>query len=85
MFVSQKLDTNAVSLYLRDRLPGFDKPITAQKFNTGQSNPTFLLETCVGNYVLRQKPPGVLLKSAHAVDREFRVQKALDGSDIPVA
>lgn len=85
MFVPQKLDTNAVSLYLRDRLPGFDKPITAQKFNTGQSNPTFLLETCVGNYVLRQKPPGVLLKSAHAVDREFRVQKALAGSDIPVA
>lgn len=55
------------------------------KFQAGQSNPTFLLKTPAHNYVLRRKPPGVLLKSAHAVDREFRVQKALAGSEVPVA
>ncbi|MEM8839759.1 MAG: phosphotransferase family protein, partial [Pseudomonadota bacterium] len=57
----------------------------AKKFETGQSNPTFLLITPKRKYVLRRKPPGELLKSAHAVDREFRVQKALQGSDVPVA
>ena len=82
---TQTLDTGAVAAYLRDRLPGFDGPVEAVKFSTGQSNPTFLLKTGAGNYVLRRKPPGVLLKSAHAVDREFRVQKALAGSDVPVA
>lgn len=82
---SQHLDTDAVSAFLRDRLPGFDAPITATKFDTGQSNPTFLLETGAGNYVLRRKPPGQLLKSAHAVDREFRVQRALFDTDVPVA
>lgn len=56
-----------------------------RKFETGQSNPTFLLMTPEKNYVLRRKPPGTLLKSAHAVDREFRVQKALAGSKVPVA
>lgn len=82
---SQHLDTDAVSAFLRDHLPGFDAPITAAKFDTGQSNPTFLLETGAGNYVLRRKPPGQLLKSAHAVDREFRVQRALFDTDVPVA
>lgn len=82
---SQHLDTDAVSAFLRDHLPGFDAPITATKFDTGQSNPTFLLETGAGNYVLRRKPPGQLLKSAHAVDREFRVQRALFDTDVPVA
>ncbi|MFW8636350.1 phosphotransferase family protein [Cribrihabitans pelagius] len=79
------LDLEAVSAYLRGRLPGFDGPVRARKFATGQSNPTFLLETAAGNYVLRRKPPGVLLKSAHAVEREFRVQRALAGSAVPVA
>ena len=82
---TQTLDTNAVCSYLREKLPGFDGNITAQKFAGGQSNPTFLLQTGAGNYVLRRKPPGQLLKSAHAVDREFRVQRALQGSDVPVA
>lgn len=82
---TQSLDQQAVGAYLRGRLPGFDTAFEVQKFDTGQSNPTFMLKTSAGNYVLRRKPPGVLLKSAHAVDREFRVQKALAGSDVPVA
>ncbi|MEP4246361.1 phosphotransferase family protein [Tateyamaria sp.] len=82
---TQRLDTKAAADYLRDHLPGFDAPIEAVKFEGGQSNPTFLLKTGAGNYVLRRKPPGQLLKSAHAVDREFRVQRALFDSDVPVA
>ncbi|MDE1130575.1 MAG: phosphotransferase family protein [Ascidiaceihabitans sp.] len=79
------LDVEAVSKYLKPKLDGFDGPLVATKFESGQSNPTFLLKTPKNNYVLRRKPPGVLLKSAHAVDREFRVQKALAGTDVPVA
>ena len=82
---TQTLDTGAVAVYLAQHLPGFEGPIEARKFQTGQSNPTFLLKTPAHDYVLRRKPPGTLLKSAHAVDREFRVQQALAGSDVPVA
>lgn len=85
MTETQTLDVEAVKTFLASRLPGFDGTVSVSKFQTGQSNPTFLLETTAGNYVLRRKPPGQLLKSAHAVDREFRVQKALAGSDVPVA
>lgn len=82
---SQTLDLDAVDAYLRAHLPGYEGPLEATKFNVGQSNPTFLLTTPARKYVLRRKPPGVLLKSAHAVDREYRVQKALQGSNVPVA
>jgi len=82
---TQVLDLDAVSAYLKANLPDFDGPLSATKFQMGQSNPTFLLETPRKNYVLRRKPLGVLLKSAHAVDREYRVQKALAGTDVPVA
>ncbi|GLT09230.1 phosphotransferase family protein [Sulfitobacter porphyrae] len=82
---TQTLDEAAVSAYLRDNLPGFDGLTAVTKFQGGQSNPTFLLETHSRKYVLRRKPPGVLLKSAHAVDREFRVQRALADTDVPVA
>jgi len=82
---AQTLDTKAVDAYLAAHLPGYQGPLEAHKFATGQSNPTFLLKTPARNYVLRRKPPGVLLKSAHAVDREFRVQRALAGSKVPVA
>ena len=78
------LDTDAVAGWMREHVPGFEGPITVEKFATGQSNPTFKLSTPSGAYVLRRKPPGQLLKSAHAVDREFRVQQALAGSDVPV-
>ena len=82
---TQTLDLEAVGTYLSTHLPGFEGPIEAEKFDIGQSNPTFLLKTPARNYVLRRKPPGVLLKSAHAVDREFRVQSALAETKVPVA
>jgi aminoglycoside phosphotransferase (APT) family kinase protein len=82
---TQTLDEAAVHAYLSDNLPGFEGPMEVTKFQGGQSNPTFMLKTPDHSYVLRRKPPGVLLKSAHAVDREFRVQKALEGSDVPVS
>lgn len=79
------LDTDAVQAWLTDNLDGFEGPITAEKFPGGQSNPTFRLKTPTRDYVLRRKPPGTLLKSAHAVDREFCVQTALADTDVPVA
>ncbi|MEQ6250859.1 phosphotransferase family protein [Sulfitobacter sp. HNIBRBA3233] len=82
---TQTLDEAAVADYLKQNLPGFEGPMEVRKFQGGQSNPTFLLKTPAHDYVLRRKPPGTLLKSAHAVDREFRVQSALQGSDVPVA
>lgn len=80
-----QLDTDAVAKWMADHVAGFEGPIVAEKFAVGQSNPTFLLRSAQRNFVLRRKPPGVLLKSAHAVDREFRVQRALQDSDVPVA
>ncbi|MFT6025223.1 MAG: aminoglycoside phosphotransferase (APT) family kinase protein [Ascidiaceihabitans sp.] len=85
MIDTQTLDLDVVGAYLSENLPGFEGPIALTKFQTGQSNPTFLLATPSHNYVLRRKPPGQLLKSAHAVDREFRVQSALFNTDVPVA
>lgn len=79
------LDETALARWLEAHLPGFRGPLKSKKFGDGQSNPTFLIEAASGAYVLRRKPPGLLLKSAHAVDREFRVQKALAGSGVPVA
>jgi aminoglycoside phosphotransferase (APT) family kinase protein len=79
------IDVVALSAYLERHVDGFSGPLSVRKFPGGQSNPTFLLEARSGSYVLRCQPPGKLLKSAHAVDREFRVQRALAGSDVPVA
>ncbi len=73
-----------VAVWMSGAVPGFAGPLVAQKFAVGQSNPTFRLDSPTGTYVLRRKPPGVLLKSAHAVDREFRVQRALWETDVPV-
>jgi aminoglycoside phosphotransferase (APT) family kinase protein len=78
-------DTAKLAGYLEENIPGFKGPITADKFAGGQSNPTFLLTAESGKYVLRRKPPGELLKSAHAVDREYRVMSALKDTDVPVA
>jgi aminoglycoside phosphotransferase (APT) family kinase protein len=83
--MAAQLDLDVVEAYLTKTLPGFSGPIELHKFSVGQSNPTFRLTTPSGSYVLRRKPPGVLLKSAHAVDREFRVQKALYDTAVPVA
>jgi aminoglycoside phosphotransferase (APT) family kinase protein len=65
-------------------VPGFRGPLQAEQFKGGQSNPTYLLTAPSGRYVLRRKPPGKLLPSAHAVDREYRVMAALAGSGVPV-
>lgn len=79
------LDINAVAEWMQAHVAGVDGPLTARKIEGGQSNPTYLLETPARRFVLRRKPPGKLLKSAHAVEREFRVQQALAGSQVPVA
>ena len=81
---TQQLDTSKLSEYLADHIEGFTLPLSVDKFDGGQSNPTFKLSTANKDYVLRRKPPGELLKSAHAVDREFRVISALAGTDVPV-
>ena len=81
----QQLDIARLTQYLEQHIPGFEGPVDAEKFAGGQSNPTFLLNAKSGRYVLRRQPPGELLKSAHAVDREFRVLTALSGTAVPVA
>lgn len=78
-------DTYTLCAYLEQHIDNFRGPLTAKKFSDGQSNPTFLLSADSGQYVLRRQPPGQLLKSAHAVDREYRVQRALAHTDVPVA
>ena len=80
-----QLDIAKLGRYLHAHIEGFDGLQAAEKFPGGQSNPTFLLTADSGKYVLRRKPPGKLLKSAHAVDREFRVITALADTDVPVA
>lgn len=79
-----RFDEVAVAAFLERELPGFRGPVTLRQFTAGQSNPTFHLAAQSGEYVLRKKPPGALLPSAHAIDREFRVLAALVGSGIPV-
>jgi aminoglycoside phosphotransferase (APT) family kinase protein len=85
--VASALAINGARLeaYLRPRLPELRGPLAVQQFKGGQSNPTYLIETGDRRYVLRRKPPGTLLPSAHAVDREFRVIGALHAQGFPVA
>ncbi len=71
--------------YMQENVDGFKGPLSVSQFEGGQSNPTFLLHTPSQEYVMRKKPPGVLLPSAHAVDREYRVMSALQNTDVPVA
>lgn len=80
-----RLDAARLETYLVQHVPGFAGPLTVRQFKGGQSNPTYLLETPAEKYVLRRKPPGRLLPSAHAVDREYRVIGALHRQDFPVA
>ena len=70
-------DETRLSRYLEARIEGFKGPIRIEQFAAGRSNPTFLIKAQSGEYVMRRQPPGPLLKSAHAVDREYRVIKAL--------
>jgi aminoglycoside phosphotransferase (APT) family kinase protein len=80
-----QLDEVLLTTYLSENVQGFSGPLQVSKFAGGQSNPTFKLETPTKVYVLRRQPPGKLLKSAHAVDREFRVLAALKDTAVPVA
>ncbi len=69
--------------YLKDHIE-IGPTFAVRQFSGGQSNPTFLIETAGRKYVMRKKPPGVLLKSAHQVDREYKIMKALAHTDVPV-
>lgn len=80
-----RFDIGALEAWLKANVEGYKGPLDVQQFKGGQSNPTFLLVTPGKKYVLRRKPPGKLLPSAHAVDREYRVIKALGQTDVPVA
>ncbi|MFT5033165.1 MAG: aminoglycoside phosphotransferase (APT) family kinase protein [Bacteroidia bacterium] len=86
LFMSDEfeLELDKLSAYLESAIEDFGGLTSADKFAGGQSNPTYLLSAGSGRYVLRRKPPGNLLKSAHAVDREFRVMHALAGTSVPV-
>jgi aminoglycoside phosphotransferase (APT) family kinase protein len=78
-------DTARLAEWMQVHIAGFSGPIEVQQFAGGQSNPTYLVQARDRRYVLRRKPPGKLLPSAHAVDREYRVLAALAGSNVPVA
>jgi aminoglycoside phosphotransferase (APT) family kinase protein len=82
----QRFDIDALQSYLRAHVEGFAGPLTVEQFKGGQSNPTFKLITPNQSYVMRCKPGPVakLLPSAHAIEREFRVMRALSGSEVPV-
>jgi aminoglycoside phosphotransferase (APT) family kinase protein len=80
-----RLDAGRLEAHLAREVRGFSGPLTLRQFKGGQSNPTYLLETPARRYVLRRKPPGKLLPSAHAVGREFRAIRALHAQKFPVA
>lgn len=78
-------DEAALSRWMADHVPGFEGPLSVEQFKGGQSNPTYKLVTPGRSYVLRRKPPGQLLKGAHAVDREVAVLTGLEKASFPVA
>ena len=81
---NHRFDEHALQQYLRENLAGFSGDVRIQQFEAGQSNPTFLLNTQDSAFVLRKKPPGQLLPSAHQIEREYRIYRALAGTDVPV-
>ena len=81
---THRFDEAALARYLGARLPGDFDAMEVRQFAGGQSNPTFLLSVGDQTYVMRKKPPGKLLKSAHAVDREYRIMTALRDTGVPV-
>ena len=78
------LSLDRLEAWLGGHVEGFRGPLAAERFAGGQSNPTYRLVASSGRYVLRRKPPGPLLPSAHAIDREFRVMRALAETAVPV-
>src|SRR4051812_3769077 len=79
-----ELNVAALERWMADNVAGFRGPVAVEQFTGGQSNPTFRVSSPSGRYALRRKPMGVLLKSAHAVDREYRVMTALHSIGFPV-
>jgi aminoglycoside phosphotransferase (APT) family kinase protein len=82
--MSGDLDAARLQIWLEENVQGFDGPIAVEKFPGGQSNPTYRIAAASGSYVLRRKPFGTLLPSAHAVDREYRLLTALHPVGFPV-
>src|SRR5947209_13647469 len=81
---AQELPIDRLEAWLSAHVEGFRGPVAAERFAVGQPNPTHRRTAASGQYVLRRKPPGPLLPSAHAVDREFRVMRALADTPVPV-
>jgi aminoglycoside phosphotransferase (APT) family kinase protein len=81
---AHRFDVAALERYLTGRIEGFAGPVTVEQFRGGQSNPTYRIDAGGRSFVLRRKPPGKLLPSAHAVDREHRVMTALASTAVPV-
>ena len=81
---AHRFDVERLEDYMSSHVESFRGPLKVSQFKGGQSNPTYLLQAESGKYVLRRKPPGKLLASAHAVDREYRIISALYGADFPV-
>ena len=81
---AHRFDEEALDRYLVEHLESYRGPLRIQQFEGGQSNPTYLLSAGSGDYVLRKKPPGVLLPRAHMVEREYRILAALAETDVPV-
>ena len=82
---AHRFDEARLASWMAEHVAGFKGPLTVEQFQGGQSNPTYRLTTPGRRYVLRRKPPGRLLPSAHAVDREYRIITALKTTDVPVA
>ena len=79
-----EIDINAIESYFKENIDNFSGSVTVTQFKGGQSNPTYKVETDNKAWVIRRKPPGTLVPSAHAVDREYRVLCALQQTDVPV-
>jgi aminoglycoside phosphotransferase (APT) family kinase protein len=79
-----RFDTSGLDRFMRENVEGFSGRLTLRQFTHGQSNPTFFLNDDNQSYILRKKPPGKLLPSAHAVDREYRILYALQDTEVPV-
>jgi aminoglycoside phosphotransferase (APT) family kinase protein len=79
-----RFDEARLDAYLAAHVAGYAGPLRVRQFEGGQSNPTYALETPSARYVLRRKPPGALVASAHAVDREYRILRALNATSFPV-
>lgn len=82
---AHRFDEAALARWMVDNVAGYSGPLVIEQFKGGQSNPTYKLVTPARNYVLRRKPPGEVLKGAHAVEREYQVLSALGQAGFPVA